>query len=213
MKKQRNKKNLLDYYYVTFGGIVAVRLIKIWSKIHRKPNYIIEIDDFDTSKETVMASNHQSLLDPPAIFASLKLKELVKLAPVKFMTYHKYYNSIFKLPLYTTGCYPSHGPGHTGVDGGVFFAENGYRSFVFPEGKRTKLGDEYKSYPGISSILEKIPDARLLLVFINWEKRKSFWSRPGLTVVIFEAPDSVDRSDPYAIMRAIYEKGNDTLLA
>ncbi len=198
-------KNRFDWHYTRWGGIIAVRSIKLWAFFARKTDYRIELDrPINPDEAIVMASNHQTLLDPPAVFAALKFRDLLKISPVKFMTWHKYYNSKYKLPLYTTGCYPSHGEGLTGVRGAVHFAQNGYRSFIFPEGKRTYQNNRGDAYPGISEILAKLPDARLILVHIDWEKRTSLFSRPKLLVHFFDAPINLDKSNPNAIMDAIY---------
>jgi 1-acyl-sn-glycerol-3-phosphate acyltransferase len=196
----------LDWHYVRWGGVSAVVLTKLWLRIHRRPSYKIELDrPVDPAHPTVFASNHQVSLDPPAIFSAFSFRDLVRCSPVKFMTYHKYYNSRFKFPLYTTGCYPSHGDGLTGVKGAVYFARHGYCSFIFPEGKRMRNGERGKAYEGISRILEEIPEARLLLVRINWEPRRRFLSRPGIQVTISDAPKNLNRNDPDAIMDEIYK--------
>ena len=120
------------------------------------------------------------------------------------MTWHKYYHSIYKFPLYATGCFPSHGPGLTGAKGAVYYAQNGYRSFIFPEGKRTKPDNRGAAYPGISQILHSLPDARLILVHLDWEPRLKLFSRPKLFIHYEDAPKNLDKSNPDAIMDAIY---------
>ncbi len=203
MSKQ--KVSRLDWHYTRWGGVAAVLLIKIWIKIHRKPHYFVNlIRPIDQNEPTIIASNHQSLLDPPSIFSAFSFGALIKISPVKFMTYHKYYNSKYKPPLYTTGCFPTHGQGHTGVPGAVYFARNGYRSFVFPEGKRIKNNQRTPAYEGIVKILSEIPEARLILVHLDWDKRSSFFSRPDFSVIIHDASKDVDRSNADSIMDAIY---------
>lgn len=195
----------LDWYFTRWGGNFAVCLIRLWAFIARTTDYQIKLSrPINPSEITVMASNHQTLLDPPAVFAALKFKDLLKISPVKFMTWHKYYNSKYKFPLYATGCYPSHGPGLTGIKGGVYFAKNGYRSFIFPEGKRTKPEKRDKAFPGICEILKELPESRLILVHLDWEKRNKLLSRPKLMIHYEDASESLDRTNPDAIMDAIY---------
>jgi 1-acyl-sn-glycerol-3-phosphate acyltransferase len=204
MKKQKIMKKV-EWFYIRVGGIFSVQIIKIWSKIHRKTHYDIQLKrSIDKHEVIVLASNHQSLLDPPAVFSALSFSELRRMSPVKFMTWHKYYNSIYKLPLYTTGCFPSHGEGHTGVDGAVYYAKNGYRTFIFPEGKRTRKNERDKTYDGIVKVLEQVPEARLILVYIDWEKRTKFFSRPSLYIKFSDAPDNIDKTKSKAIMDVIY---------
>lgn len=194
-----------DWHYTRWGGIISVRFIKLWAFFARKTDYRIDLSRPLNSQDiTVMASNHQTLMDPPAIFAALKFRDLLKISPVKFMTWHKYYNSVYKLALYTTGCYPSHGAGMTGVQGAVYYAKNGYRSFIFPEGKRTNPQNRGDAYRGISEILSQLPEARLILVHLDWEKRTKLFSRPKLLVHFFDAPDDLDKNNPNKIMDAIY---------
>ena len=204
MKKQKLMKKV-EWVYIRWGGIFSVQLIKFWTKIHRSTQYDIQLSrPIDKHEVTIIASNHQTLLDPPAVFSALSFSKLRDISPVKFMTWHKYYNSIYKLPLYTTGCFPSHGNGLTGVDGAVYFAKNNYRSFIFPEGKRTDKNDRKKVYDGIVEVLKQQPEARLILVYIDWEKRLKFFSRPPLVIKFFDAPVHVDKTNSTSIMNAIY---------
>ncbi len=199
------KYKSFDWYFTRWGGNIAVCTVRLWLYFTRDTKYKIELTKpIDSREITIMASNHQTLLDPPAVFAALKFGDLLKISPVKFMTWHKYYNSIYKFPLYATGCYPSHGNGFTGVKGAVHFAKNGYRSFIFPEGKRTRPNNRGDAYPGVSEILSQVPGARLILVHLDWEKRKSLMSRPKLLIHFFDASDNLDRANPNEIMNAIY---------
>lgn len=205
MTKNRTSISKFDWYYTRWGGIMAVCLIKFWARIFRSPAYTVELNrPIDPHEATIIVSNHQTLLDPPAVFSALKYRDLLHFSPVKFMTWHKYYNSVFKLPLYTTGCYPSHGDGLTGVKGAVYFAQHNYRSFIFPEGKRTRPGNRGKAYPGISEILNELPDARLILVHLDWQNRNKLLSRPDLLVHFSDAPKDLNLNSPEAIMDAIY---------
>jgi len=203
----KKTKNSFDYWYVRFGGIIAVRVVRRWAKIHRKTNFRVSLSrPIQPDEPTIVASNHQAMLDPPAVFSSLSLPELWRMSPVKFMTWHKYYNGRFKLPMYTTGCYPSHGEGLTGTKAAIHYANNSYRSFIFPEGKRIKNNIRTPAYSGISTVLDGLESPRLILVRIDWEKRRTFFSRPKLYVHMFDAPDELDTANPDAIMDAIYNE-------
>lgn len=205
MTKQRTKKNYIDYYFVRFGGITAVLCVKTYLFLTHKRNYRINLESgINNDEPTIIISNHQRLLDSPAIFSALSLKRLYQFSPVKFMTWRRIYNSVAKPILYTTGCYSTHGKGKTGVFGAVTFASQGYRSFIYPEGKRQKNNTRTKAYGGIVEILEQLPNARIILVNINWTKKQSFLARNKLEVHMFEAPDNLKKSDPNAIMDAIY---------
>lgn len=205
LKLMHKYKKVFDWYYTRYGGYIAVKIFWLWSKIFRKTKYIINVKQPINKDETVIfASNHMNHLDPPAIFSSFKHRPLFAMSPVKFMTTTRYYNSVFKPLLYTTGCYPHKGPGLSGVHGSIIFAAEGYRVFIFPEGKLNRSNSFTHAYDGIVRILDKLPDARLILVHIQWEKRTKLFSRPSLTINISDAPDSVDRTDSSKIMHAIY---------
>ena len=204
MKKQILQK--LAYYYIKWNQFLVVRAYKIGLNITRSTNYKVDLKTpIDKKVPTIIASNHQTLSDSQSIFTALSVVGLLKMAPVRFMTWHKYYNGKFKFFMYSTGCYASHGEGDTGVAGAVNYANQGYRSFIYPEGTRQKDGERKPAYEGVSKILKELPEARLILVKLNWEKRTSFFSRPKFYVHIFEAPKNVDRTDPDKIMDAIYE--------
>lgn len=197
----------LDKYHTAIGGTIAVKLFwatsKLFFRTHYERNFIRPL----SRKETVIfASNHASMLDPPAIFSALPTKRLfTEVSPIKFMTATKYYNSWMRPFLYTTGCFPHKGPGLTGVQGSLFYARHGYRVFVFPEGKLNPTNKPSHAYEGISRILDELPNARLVLVYIYWQKRKKFFSRPVLSVSFSDTPDSVNKKDPMSIMNAIYD--------
>jgi 1-acyl-sn-glycerol-3-phosphate acyltransferase len=205
MKKQRMDRNNIDYYFVRFGGITAVLIIKTYLFITHKTNYTVNLHkEIDSSEPTIIISNHQRLLDSPAIFSALSLKQLYQFSPVKFMTWRRIYNSPAKPILYATGCYSTHGKGKTGVLGAVTFARQNYRSFIYPEGKRQKDGTRGKAYKGIVEILEQLPEARIILVYTNWTEKVTTFSKPQIQVKIFDAPDNINKTDANAIMDAIY---------
>ncbi len=194
-----------DWFYIRWCSILTVRLVKAWLRIARTPTYSVRLNNLQSTHPIVIAANHQSLMDAPTMYASLSFMNLYRLSPTKFMSWHKYYNNPkFKFWMYSTGCYPSHGPGLTGTEAAVEYAKRGYVSFIFPEGKRTKPADRQPAYSGISKTLAQLPDARLILVHIDWEPRTKLLSRPEVSVTFADAPDELDRSNPDAIMDAIY---------
>lgn len=199
-------KMFLDKQYISIGGYIAVKLFWLVSKVLYRTEYNIRFDrPLKDSEVIVFASNHANKLDPPAIFSALPSRQLFReIAPIKFMTSTKYYNSWMRPILYATGCFAHKGPGRTGVEGSVFFAQNGYRVFIFPEGRMNPTYQLGHAYEGVSRILAKFPDARLVLVHIYWGKKKHLFDRPILSVTFTDAPATVDRSDPFAIMKAVY---------
>lgn len=154
----------------------------------------------------VIAANHQSMLDPFAIFAALPKRLHSPLAPLKFMTnpsvYHKWY---LKPLMFSFGCYPAHTRQrnhHTyGVSGSVKLLDYGYNICIFPEGRRT-LREESDPKPGVCKILQDYPDAKLLLAHLEWTTTKR--GKKHFCVTVAAAPDSLNLSNPKSIMEAIY---------
>lgn len=154
----------------------------------------------------IIAGNHQSLLDPFAIFAFLPFKQRAKLLPLKFMTIPKVYHRWYVKPFaYLLGCFPAHikeRNHHTyGVEGSIKLVKYGYNICIFPEGHRV-LQSESEPRPGIVRILEACPEATLLLAHLEW-----YYTKRGgkhVKLVVAPAPADLDKSDPKAIMNAIY---------
>jgi len=154
----------------------------------------------------VIASNHQSLFDPFAIFTLFKWSHRNQLLPIKFMTIPKVYHRWYAKPvLYLLGCFPAHIREHNyhtyGVEGAVKLLNYGYNICIFPEGTRTLRADSNPK-PGIVQILQEQPYAKLILVHIEWTY-KNFWQR-HVKVTISLPPDNLDKTDPKAIMDAVY---------
>ncbi len=204
----KHTKSLLAWQYIRFAGILTVLVTKFLMPLFRKCEYDISIDGVNKkTSPIIIVANHQTLLDSPMVFAAMPIRKIWHLSPVKFMTYDVYYNSKYKPFLYSTGCYPTHGEGLTGVEGGVYYAEHGYSSFIYPEGRRTDPKKRGKAFPGVVRMLDRVPNAQLLLCFIDWEPRTSRFSRPKVRVIWRLADETVDRTDPEAIMNKIYALG------
>lgn len=154
----------------------------------------------------VIAANHQSMLDPFAIFALLSAKHRLYLLPLKFMTLPKIYHRPLVKPFaYLLGCYPAHikqRNHHTyGVEGTIKLLNYGYNVFIFPEGTRTTQAAS-NPRPGVSRVLTGHPGVKLLLAHLEWSSGP-LWKR-HLTITLAPAPKTLDKTDPKAIMDAIY---------
>jgi hypothetical protein len=97
------------------------------------------------SQPVLFVANHVHHLDPPAIFSSLPLPLLFQTAPIKFLSWWRYFWSPLLPIQLLTGCFPTHGPGHSGIDGMVYYATHGYRTFIFPHGKREKKTEAWRT--------------------------------------------------------------------
>lgn len=182
-------------------GFTYTPLQKIWGYTAR-----IHLPPLSRSKRYIVAANHQSQLDPFAIFIPVSFKQRSKFIPMKFMTLPRVYHKWYVKPLaYLAGCYPAHireRNHHTyGVSGTIKLLKQGYNICIFPEGRRTRQG-ETEPKNGIVRILQDYPDATLLLAHIQWSRGR-FGGRK-CTVIMAEAPKNLDKTDPKKIMNAIY---------
>jgi len=116
--------------------------------------------------------------------------------------YHKWYLKPF---CYLLGCYPAHirdRNHHTyGVEGTIKLLNYGYNICIFPEGTRTLQKDSDPKY-GIVRILEAHPEAKLILAHLEWTVNEK--GKKHLAMTVAAAPDDLDKTDPKAIMNAIY---------
>lgn len=158
------------------------------------------------TKRYVIAANHQSMLDPFAIFAAIGLQHRFYLLPLKFMTIPKVYHRWWVKPFaYLAGCFPAHNKDrahHThGVEGTIKLLDYGYNICIFPEGTRT-LRQDSNPKSGVCRILAASPQTELLLAHIEWRHLGN--GRRHVTLTIAPAPKNLDQNDPTAIMDAIY---------
>jgi 1-acyl-sn-glycerol-3-phosphate acyltransferase len=191
---------------IAFCQELAAIACKLFLKM--RGGYAVRADLPKLSHKTryVIAGNHQSMIDPFAIFALLPFRQRMRVLPLKFMTFPAVYHRWYLKPFcYALGCYPAHireRNHHTyGVEGTIKLLNYGYNICIFPEGTRT-LQKDSKPKDGIVRILEQHPEAQLLLAHLKWgynEKGKKF-----LRMIVKPAPETLDKTDPKAIMDAIY---------
>jgi 1-acyl-sn-glycerol-3-phosphate acyltransferase len=182
---------LYRWYQHFFGGFKAT--IQLDSTLSHTNRYII-------------AANHQSMLDPFAIFALLPFRQRLHFLPLKFMTIPKVYHRWYVKPFaWLMGCFPAHirdRNHHTyGIEGTIKLLGYGYNVCIFPEGTRTLQKDSDPKY-GIVKVLQECPDATLLLAHLEWTFTKN--GRRHLTLTVAPAPHGLDKTNPKAIMNAIY---------
>lgn len=194
------KKNIQKILIITFQLIILVVIRLLFThkvKLHIPAKQKIKAP-------VVIASNHKNELDPFIITCFLPLRVIFSTFPYAFMTANIYYYKWWRPLAFLAGCYPAK-PRHineslkkSGVAKSVELLADGYSVIMFPEGKRT--GTRIDAKPGISRILEQ-SSAPLLLCHINWSKSKT---RQFIRVTIDEASKNLDRTNPDAIMEAIY---------
>ncbi len=165
-----------------------------------------DLTDLNRKTRYIIIGNHQSLLDPFAIFTTLSFNRRAKLLPLKFMTNPKIYHRWFLKPfMFALGCYPAHIKYHKhhtyGVDGTIKLLNYGYNICMFPEGTRTtRANSNPKS--GIVRILREFPDAKLVLAHLEWLALGR--GKKHLKINFGLASDDLQTDDAKAIMEAIY---------
>lgn len=122
-------------------------------------------------KRYVFIANHQSRLDPPAIFAQFSYTQLWSIAPIRFMTAGAIYYSFIYPIVRAVGCYPTRKRkdySYKAVDQSLYYLHHGQNIFIFPEGRRT-LEVESRPRGGVVRIIEQSPvPVEIILVHIDW---------------------------------------------
>jgi len=207
MARPKNALTLPSGLAIAFCQELSAISCRIFQSIRGGSNVTVRLPkNIKHTKRYIIAANHQSLIDPFVIFAFLPFRLRVKLLPLKFMTIPKVYHRWYVKPFaYLLGCFPAHIKErlhHTyGVEGAIKLIGYGYNICIFPEGRRT-LQSESDPKHGVVKIMEACPDAELLLAHLDWTIPSR--GKRHVKMTIAPAPSNLDKSDPHAIMNAIY---------
>lgn len=180
--------------------LVTIRLIYL-GRVKTYSN-----DDIRNLKGPILiAANHADEMDPFIISCFLPLRTIFRIFPYVYMTANIFYYGWWKPLAFLAGCYPAKArrddepKTQHGVGRSVDSLNNGYSVVMFPEGKRTRKPIEAK--PGVSYILQST-GVKFLLIHVDCHHR-SFWKHFEFSVKVAE--DELDRNDPMAIMKAVYD--------
>lgn len=189
--------NSISYYIRYFTQLISISILKLL--VFRPHIKTKRVSDIKKYRHYLIAANHRHALDPFYIACSFQFHELIRILPFAIMTANRfYYPPLLRIPAWLGGCFPTHGPCRThGVDGAIRLIERGYTVLVFPEGKRISTGTG-TAKPGISRIIEGVPQAPLLLIHIEWQKP------PRYASIGFRRTTHIE-NDPKAILDSIYE--------
>ena len=122
----------------------------------------------------VIASNHQSNLDPFMILGALPLNILMKLAPVKSMSHRNLFEHLpVRVMLRSFGGFPT--KEIKGLNYGLPFSfetliDHGTIA-IFPEGTRVKPGEKVEAKRGVAELASQ-PDTEVILCHLIWNKGK-----------------------------------------
>ncbi|HTE57970.1 MAG TPA: lysophospholipid acyltransferase family protein [Verrucomicrobiae bacterium] len=145
----------------------------------------------------VIYANHQSMLDPLVICASLPVSWLRQLLPFRFFIENAYFKGPGKLLLNSLGGFPAHYQSGTayGLDKARAVMGAGQTVVIFPPGRRTR---EPIAKPGIS-VLATHPNVELIPINIDWKHR---WH---CSVHIGQPIDSARASSAEELMQHVYD--------
>ena len=99
---------------------------------------------FSPKERYLFTANHQSRLDPFAVFASFTYREMRAISPTRFMTAGGIYYSFLYPLLVACGCYPTRkkrSRTYDAVSQSIYYLEHKQNVFIFPEGRRTLQAD------------------------------------------------------------------------
>jgi 1-acyl-sn-glycerol-3-phosphate acyltransferase len=167
--------------------------ILLLTRIFYKILFKIEIKGIENIPEKgalIIASNHISNYDPPAIisFASLKRKDIYVIAKEELFK-----NKLFGYFLKKMGAIPidRKNPQISSIKKSIEILNSKKSLLIFPEGTRKKDQQEIKAKDGIAFIAYK-SDAKILPVKINIAKNNS---KLGKIIIVFDKPFVVERYD------------------
>jgi 1-acyl-sn-glycerol-3-phosphate acyltransferase len=167
--------------------------ILLLTRIFYKIFFKIEIKGIENIPEKgalIIASNHISNYDPPAIisFASLKRKDIYVIAKEELFK-----NKLFGYFLKKMGAIPidRKNPQISSIKKSIEILNSKKSLLIFPEGTRKKGQQEIKAKDGIAFIAYK-SDAKILPVKINIAKNNS---KLGKIIIVFDKPFVVERYD------------------
>lgn len=131
----------------------------------------------------IIASNHQSRVDPFMIMGAIPLRFWPKISTVHFMTANIFFTFLpLRLFLQGFGCFPvkQRGNGLFGLDFARSVLKRHESVFIFPEGKRTQA-DLLPAKHGVEG-LARIDKTLILPVHIKWNVQGQFRRNADITI-------------------------------
>ena len=132
---------------------------------------VFKINKLQKDVNFVVYANHQSMLDPAIITASMPFRVIPRLLPFRFFVENSYFRGFMKFMLTILGGFPAryHEQKKYGLDKAKLVLKHNQTVFMFPSGMRTR---KHIAKSGIA-ILAKEPNIYLIPVHINWVSRLS----------------------------------------
>ena len=167
--------------------------------VHKKTVLLTKADL--QGKKYIIASNHQSQLDPFILVCCLPFSIFWHLAPIRFMAHNGLFSSpVMKWFQLTAGSFPAHQHEKYdfGLPGSEYFLKSNQPVLIFPEGKRVLYGTG-EAKRGVS-ILADTDNTMLIPAKIVWYRRGILrWCK-----VTINRPISAKGKSPGEILDIIY---------
>lgn len=200
----RKARKTISGVIISFAQIAAARLCRLYL---RYGSFDIKNDIvFDPHRRYLFVANHQSQLDPFAVFGVLELTDNLTVAPVRFLTAKTVYFTPMLPLLKLFGCYPTRGARAQIIEESVDYLRRGYNVFIFPEGKRT-LQATSEPRRGVSDLISsasaEFEDIAMILVHIEWKRGR--FGRRHVSISLTEAPAQLHNKDAVTIMNTLYK--------
>lgn len=195
------KENRFWTYVVTFNQVLILPFLYIALKLIFRGNINNKLTLIKSpNTHFVIASNHQSILDPFMIAASIPPKIITKLLPLRFMADNIYLN---KWPIgffmRLLGSFPAFKSQDeiSGLERAELLFKKNHTVVIFPEGQRTP--HEKPAKKGIE-ILAKYQNTYIIPVKILWTT-KTFIRK---VEIIIDNPIKLDEQNAQQILNKIY---------
>ncbi len=175
--------------------MLGLRLVFVRNKLFRDDSGL-DISHHGQNASYVVYANHQSMLDPLIICASLPIRLIWRLMPFRFFVANTYLRGPVKLLIYAMGGFPAYFDADKpyGLDKARSLMASNQTIVIFPPGKRTR---ERIARRGISALAQE-PDAHLIPIHIDWKHR---WH---CEVHIGGSIKAVEPSQPEHLMLHVY---------
>lgn len=156
---------ILSIQLIFYPALLFLKWVIVGNSLKINPDFII-----NDKARYVIYSNHQSMLDPFIIFASLPFNTIIRLVPFRAFVKNKYFdNSIIAFFLKTFGSFQTHPipKGLYGLNKARVLLDTNQTVVIFPPGTRTR--EKIAKY-GIA-ILAREPKTYLIPILIDWKSR------------------------------------------
>jgi len=148
--------------------LLTIRLLVVRNELYRD-TAALNLKSNGSKATYILYSNHQSMLDPFIISASLPLRTIKQLLPFRFFVENSYFKGSLRAFLNVLGGFPAHYEANKpyGLDKARSLMASNQTVVIFPPGMRTR---KHVAKSGVS-ILATEPNSFLIPAHIDWKSR------------------------------------------